>query len=110
MMIATRTLSLRSEGGEIEVPISIDAPERAHVDWMCRFRIGWPEGKVERWGTGADAVQALVMALQMIGVELYASRHHEAGRLRWLEEGAGYGFPVPNNVRDLLGGDDKRYF
>jgi hypothetical protein len=28
----------------------------------------------------------------------------------WLEPGRGYGFPVPNNIRDLLVGDDKKFF
>jgi hypothetical protein len=51
----------------------------------------------------------LVMALQMIGVEIYASRHHESGRLHWLAAGGGYGFPVSNNARDLLEGDDARF-
>jgi uncharacterized protein DUF6968 len=69
----------------------------------------WPEGKAERWSTGVDAAQALVMALQMIGVEIYTSRHHESGRLRWLAAGAGYGFPVSNNARDLLIGDDRKF-
>jgi len=110
MIIATRSLFLHSDNGEVEIPIRIHAPERAQVDWMCRFDIGWPEGKAERWGAGVDAAQALVMALQMIGVEIYASRHHESGRLRWLEAGRGYGFPVSNNARDLLIGDDKKFY
>ncbi len=67
------------------------------------------EGSAQRWGTGSDAVQALLIALQMIGSEIYASAHHAAGRLVWLEPGHGYGFPVSNNVRDLLIGDDKTF-
>lgn len=109
MIIATRSLVLHSGSRDVEIPIRIHAPERAQVDWMCRFDIGWPEGKAERWGTGVDAVQALVMALQMVGVEVYASRHHESGRLRWLAGGEGYGFPVSNSVRDLLEGNDAKY-
>ena len=30
-------------------------------------------------------------------------------QVEWLEPGRGYGFPVPDNIRDLLVGDDKRF-
>jgi hypothetical protein len=109
MIIATRLLSLKSDDGEVDIPIHIHAPERARVDWKCRFEIGWPDGNVERWGTGVDAVQALLIALQMIGVEIYTSQYHESGRLRWLTAGGGYGFPVSANARDLLSGDDRKF-
>jgi hypothetical protein len=54
-------------------------------------------------------VQSLLIALQMIGAEIYASRYHEAGQLAWFERGRGYGFPVASNIRDLLIGDDAKY-
>jgi hypothetical protein len=109
MTIAARSLKIRAGGAEVDVPVIISAPERAEVDWICRFEIGWPEGAASRHAAGTDSVQALVFALQMIGAELYASKHHEAGHLVWMEPGQGYGFPVPNGIRDLLVGDDARY-
>jgi hypothetical protein len=109
MIIATRSLVLHEKNRNVEIPIRIHAPERAEVDWICRFEIEWPEGRVERWGAGSDAVQSLVIALQMIGAEIYANRHHESGHLAWLAPGRGYGFPVTNNIRDLLVGDDKKF-
>jgi len=109
MIIATRHLIFRDEGRTTDVPIRIHAPEKAEADWICRFEIGWPEEKIERWGTGVDAVQALLFALQMIGAEVYTSPQHQSGRLEWLERGRGYGFPVPDNIRDLLVGDDRRF-
>jgi hypothetical protein len=109
MFIATRTLYLNAENRRVEIPIRIQAPEKAKVDWICRFEIGWPEGTVERWGAGSDAVQALLIALQMIGAEIYASQYHSSGRLEWLAPGRGYGFPVSNNIRDLLVGDDQKF-
>ena len=109
MVIATRSLTFRTQKGDIEIPIRVHAPEKAAVDWICRFEIEWPEGKAERWGAGSDAVQALLIALQMIGAEVYTSRHHESGRLAWFAPGRGYGFPVSNNIRDLLVGDDKKF-
>jgi hypothetical protein len=109
MIIAQRTLTLGNSGQNIEIPIRIQAPERKDTEWICRFEIGWPEGKAERWGTGNDAIQALFVAMQMIGAEIYASKYHEARRLSWLAPDRGYGFPVTNNIRDLLVGDDKTF-
>jgi hypothetical protein len=110
MIIATRTFVLRDKNLSVEMPVRIHAPEKAEGDWICRFEIEWPEGRVERWGAGVDAVQALWIALQMIGTEIYTSQKHEAGQLALLEQGRGYGLPVPNNMRDLLVGDYKRFF
>ena len=52
MIIATRHLLLRGKHRDIDIPVRIHAPEKAEVDWICRFEIGWPEGKAERWGAG----------------------------------------------------------
>lgn len=54
-------------------------------------------------------MQALVHALQMIGVEIYNSPEHRSGNLVWSDDWAGYGFPVMNTLRDLLKADDARY-
>jgi hypothetical protein len=110
MIIAKRALVLRRRTGNLRIPISIHAPEKAKVDWICRYEIGWPGGKAKRWSGGVDAVQALELAFSMIGAEINTSRYSKSGRLQWLEPGRGYGFPVPKNIRDLLVGDDKRYF
>jgi hypothetical protein len=110
MIIATRTILLREKKRDVEIPVRIHAPERSDGHWICRFEIGWPEGNAQRWGAGEDAVQALVIALQMIGAEIYTSPHHEARRLSWLGRDHGYGFPVANIIRDLLVGDDKKFF
>ena len=64
MIIATRSLKSRDRR---TIPVSIHAPEKSTIDWICRFEIGWPNGKVERWGAGVDSVQAMLSALQMIG-------------------------------------------
>jgi hypothetical protein len=108
MIIATRILTVIDKG-EQKVAIRLHSPEPGKVDWICRFEIDWPEGKGERQAAGIDAVQAIIHALQMIGAELYTSPQHKAGRLEWLAPGHGYGFPVANNIRDLLIGDDKTF-
>jgi hypothetical protein len=51
-------------------------------------------------------MQALTIALQMVGAEIYASPYHQSGKLFWERAGGGYGFPVVSSLRDLLVGDD----
>lgn len=109
MIIASRTLKYRDQKSECDILVMIHAPEQDRVDWICRFEIGWPKEKAVRCGSGIDAVQALLQAFQMIGAEIYTSELHASGRLRWFEQGGGYGFPVPNNIRDLLTGTDAEF-
>ncbi len=109
MLIATRVLYVRSKAGNIEVPVRIFAPVERTGEWACRIEVGWPDGTVTMEAAGFDAVQALHVALQLVGAQLYASDHHLAGNLVWQQPGRGYGFPVTNNLRDLLVGDDKRF-
>lgn len=109
MKIATRFLRLRRGGAEVDVPIHIFAPIRDGRAWACRYEIDWPSGKRKRSIAGWDAVQALVLALQAIGAEIYGSEYHASGNLMWEKEGRGYGFPVPHTIRDLLIGDDAGF-
>jgi hypothetical protein len=109
MLIATRILTLRQTSGEIQIPIRIFAPEQREIDWACRFEIDWPDEAFAFDVMGVDAVQALELALKMIGSTIYASDHHASGNLMWQAPGQGYGFPVTNNIRDLLVGEDKKF-
>jgi hypothetical protein len=108
MIIATRVLKLRQPAGDIEIPVRIHAPERQSNAWTCKVEVGWPDGTVSVPVGGIDAVQALELALRIIGAQVYASDHHASGKLMWLEPGKGYGFPVTSGLRDLLIGDDKK--
>jgi hypothetical protein len=73
------------------------------VDLPISDRLAKPEKVAFR---GVDSFQALILALQTIGAEIYASAYHKAGSLKWAERYRGYGFPVGGNLRDLLIGDD----
>lgn len=108
--IAARVLIYRDENGEKEIPIRLFAPEPQDNHWICRFEIDWPKETLKRYGAGQDSVQALVHALQMIGIILYTSDEHKSGNMGWEEIGTGYGFPVMGSVRDLLVGYDAKYF
>ena len=107
MIIATRTLRLRTASGQLsEVPIALHCPVKREGAWFCDFSIRWPEGEHRFSGGGADSVQALVSAMQLIPAELYTSSYHREGRLFQDQPGDGYGFPPTQNIRDLLVGHD----
>jgi len=58
---------------------------------------------------GFDSMQALVLALQTIGAEIYSSNYHKVGNLFFDKPRSGYGFPVVPTLRDLLQGADAKY-
>jgi hypothetical protein len=110
MIAATRMLRLKSEGRDREIPIRIFVPELADdKTWWCHYEIGWPEGIWKSRAGGVDSAQALFLAMQMIGSDIYTSNYHQSGELFLDRPGEGYGFPVPSSLRGLLMGDDKRY-
>ncbi len=106
-VVASRTLTMEVEGGETEVPIRIFVPVDAVDHWRCDYEIGWPGRTGRHTANGIDAVQALLIATQMIGIELYTSAAHKAGTLKWDEPGGGYGFPLSPGMRHLYQGRDK---
>ena len=106
MLIARRHLVVTSDSGDKEVVVQVFQPEKDEDSWICRYEIDWPHQTSSRYAAGFDSVQAVVLALQMVGAEIYASSYHRSGSLKWTEQGQGYGFPVPHSLRDLLIGDD----
>jgi Domain of unknown function (DUF6968) len=110
MVIASRILKYRATAGSGDVAISVFAPEReSDGTWFCRYEIDWPDGKWASRAGGVDAIQALYLALQMIGSDLYTSNYHKSGQLYLDAPGRGYGFPVPITLRHVLVGDDRRF-
>ena len=114
MIIANRSLQLQQGKTETDVPIRVFAPQPDGNAWSCTYEIGWPGANRRSCGVGSDSVQALTIALQMIGAEIYTSDFHKSGVLSWGnskngESWKGYGFPVSNSLRDLLVGDDAKY-
>jgi hypothetical protein len=46
----------------------------------------------------------------MIGTDLYPSAYHKSGKIVFDAPSNGYGFPVVGTMRDMLEGDDAKYF
>lgn len=110
MLILTHNLYLHKKNEDRKVEIRVFKPEFLGPAWGCRYEIDWPEGTQVMMPNGMDALQALSLALKMIGADIYTSAYHREGSLRAFETEEGYGFPVPNNIRDLLVGIDKMSF
>ncbi len=110
MKIATRQLKLRRTSGDVEVQIAIFLPEQDGSAWKCRYEIDWPAEKWSSYAGGFDSAQALVLALQKIGADIYFSDYHKSGELFWESPGKGYGFPLPASARDVLVGSDAEFF
>ena len=109
MIIAGRTLKLRRGPQIADVAVRVFSPDRDKNGWAARYEIDWPEGTRQGAARGADSIQALLLALQMVGSEVYTSDYHQSGTLIWDEPGQGYGFPVFGNLRDLLQGRDAEF-
>lgn len=110
MQIGSRELTLRDGGNAIKIPVRLFMPRLdAAGAWGCRYEIDWPDKMSAKEIFGFDSMQAIVLALQMIGFEIYTSEYHESGRLYWDKRGNGYGFPVMSEYRDLLQSDDAKY-
>lgn len=111
MIIASRLLKLRGVAADVEIPIRIFLPEEVeNSSWLCRYEIDWPDGKWTLAAHGIDSIQAIDLALHMIGSEIYTSNYHKSGQLFLEAPGRGYGFPVPKTLRDLLEGDDANFY
>jgi hypothetical protein len=83
MIIASRMLTLRTQNGDLKIPINVFAPEKTvHGSWSCRYEIDWPDKKHALDVGGFDSAQALILALQTIGAEIYTSSYPRIRRRR----------------------------
>lgn len=104
-----RILKLKENKGLRDVVVEVFWPEQRERTWFSDWRIVWPDRERKGSAGGLDAIQSLVCALKIVGAEIYCGAEHQAGLLSWSDDWSGYGFPVPNGIRDLLTGDDAEY-
>jgi hypothetical protein len=63
------------------------SPSRAAGgEFQCRYSVGWPEGEVQRYACGLDGIQALMLAMKIVHIELVESDAYKAGRLTWCDQ------------------------
>jgi hypothetical protein len=103
-IIAVRQLALNGKYAvTVTIGKSVQYPT-GNPDYYCPFQITGIGRENIRYTSGVDAIQALHGALQVIGTYLYTSSEYKSGSLRWFvgDESRNLGFPVTENVRDLL--------
>lgn len=95
-VIASRELSL-STGKKVTVLIGKPEPYPDGRDFYCPYQILGIGAERVRYAGGLDSAQALILALNKIGADLYASAEAKAGQLSWTTGGdvGDLGFPKP---------------
>ncbi len=102
-VIATRELDIADSGAKVIVGIGTPKNFPDSSDYYCPYEIrGLGNDKI-RYAGGIDGVQALLLALQMVGAELYTSEEGKAGTLIWAG-GHDLGFPVSDPISDMIPG------
>jgi hypothetical protein len=100
VVIATRDLDL-ADGRMVTVTIGRPEEFPDGGGFYCPYQITGIGREHVRYSGGIDAVQALQLALQLVGTELHVSKEGKARSLTW---GAGQhgdlGFPLPQILRD----------
>jgi hypothetical protein len=108
-VILRRKMQIDTGGNRMDVEIRIHRPDPDVMssDFRCHFEIdGLATKVISRDIIGVDEIQSVILAMKIIGTELYTSKAAKSGTLVWLEKGHGYGFPLPRNLWDLYEGED----
>jgi hypothetical protein len=109
MLIANRVLHWKSGNQQAEITVRLFLPVEIDGAWACRYEIDWPDKTRSKLAGGADSVQALLLALKMIGSDIVASTYYASGEMTLNGSYRGCGFPVPNSIHDTLRGDDATF-
>lgn len=96
-VIASRRLYLiGDEKNKISVLIGKPRKFPDSSDYYCPFQILGIRSEKVHFSAGVDAIQALQLAMNMIGALLYTSGEARKNRLRWEgDENGDLGFPRP---------------
>ncbi|MEJ2183555.1 MAG: hypothetical protein P8Y66_08525 [Nitrospirota bacterium] len=92
--IAERILDLeKKDGSRTKIRVRLAKPERSEDgDWVCPYEITGFERPTGLRVFGVDAMQALLLAIKGLSVDLEIIARREEGKLSWLGQ-AGGGFP-----------------
>ncbi|UPG93746.1 DUF6968 family protein [Luteibacter aegosomatissinici] len=72
------------DGREISLLIGIPRPFSDGVNYYCPFQLkGYGDERV-RYASGVDAIQALILCIDIASVYLETRPETQAGRLTWL--------------------------
>ena len=83
--------------------VELYAPTQSDLsdDFQCGYKIEGIGAQKVKFAYGVDSLQALLLAMQSIGADLYSSDAAKTGQLRWLGQ-LDLGIPVPKSIEDLV--------
>jgi hypothetical protein len=64
MIVLNRNLKLKSDGGDVVVPINVCLPVDEEDCWTCEYEIGWPAGVRKSHAFGIDSVQSILLTME----------------------------------------------
>ena len=84
-LFVTRTLKLTNNNLTHLVTIAIGKPQKFHdgPDYYCPYQISGLGDEKISWSGGIDEVQALLLALEKIGIYLINTEEFKQGNLSW---------------------------
>ncbi len=93
MVILSRALKMDVDAGVVEISARIFLTIEKEDHWQCEYEIDWPNGVRKKKAYGIDSVQSLLIAVQLIGIEIYTSEAHRSGKLMWQAMDTDFLFP-----------------
>jgi hypothetical protein len=96
-VIAHRSVDFRRGDEQWEVQVRIGRPEQEKEDWKCAVLIEGLGPATEHVARGVDSVQALLLAVVMVTVQLESRVRAEGGTIEWLGF-PGAGLPSPDSL------------
>ena len=85
-VIARREYDYQSPNGHVKVVAKLGKPAPmpdVPSDWYCPWVIEGPDGRLEHYAAGVDSLQALLLAVSALRIDLrHVGRH---GKLTYLE-------------------------
>ncbi len=93
-VFASRTFEVDGEGSLV---VRIGRPwlESDGETWRCDVAVDASNGGFQASICGADSLQALILAMQWISVQVECSEENQAGRLSWFGQHEDFGLPPP---------------
>ena len=94
-LIATRTLTL--QGSPVEVLVLLGKPQQPpdHLDYYCPYQIRGVGSEKVSYACGFDPLQALLLSLSSIAVELEVLNNDLGGKVSW---DCGEKIPIPREM------------
>lgn len=98
-IVVTRHLTLRNSDKDVLIQIGRPLKFPDGQDYFCPYQVIGLKDDAVKYAAGVDQLQALMLTLKKIGVELYTCAEYRSGQLYWLEiSNQDLGLPIPDGI------------